>query len=182
VRNRIFFKLLAAFLVVIVAAAVTFDRDAGRRMASFSAQRNRAQPHPEERSSSLTASKPTEVTPSPTLPRRKANPPALASPSSIPRAKSWPIPSQIPPAWKTILRVRNSSLRSKAKSAAMNARSATLGIPFLYIAVPVSGGAVRLAYPLSDVEAVSAQVRRRLELASGITFLFALIVAAAASQ
>jgi two-component system phosphate regulon sensor histidine kinase PhoR len=61
-------------------------------------------------------------------------------------------------------------------------RSATLGIPFLYIAAPVSGGAVRLAYPLSDVENVSVQVRRRLELASSLAFLFALFVAAIASQ
>ncbi|MEY2393953.1 MAG: two-component system, OmpR family, phosphate regulon sensor histidine kinase PhoR [Acidobacteriaceae bacterium] len=61
-------------------------------------------------------------------------------------------------------------------------RSATIGIPFLYIAVPVSGGAVRLAYPLSDVEAVAAQVRHRLALASGLAFLFALIVAAAAAH
>ena len=61
-------------------------------------------------------------------------------------------------------------------------RSATIGTPFLYVAAPVSGGAVRLAYPLSDVEAVSLQVRRRLELASGLAFFFALFVAAIASQ
>src|SRR5712671_3122721 len=61
-------------------------------------------------------------------------------------------------------------------------RSATIGIPFLYIAGPISGGAVRLAYPLSDVEAVAAQVRHRLALASGLAFLFALIVAAAAAH
>ena len=61
-------------------------------------------------------------------------------------------------------------------------RSATIGVPFLYVAAPVSGGAVRLAYPLSDVEAVSLVVRRRLEQASGLAFLFALIVAAVAAQ
>ena len=61
-------------------------------------------------------------------------------------------------------------------------RSSTIGIPFLYIAVPISGGAVRLAYPLSDVEAVSAQVRRRLEIAFVLAFLFALIVAGIASN
>jgi two-component system, OmpR family, phosphate regulon sensor histidine kinase PhoR len=60
-------------------------------------------------------------------------------------------------------------------------RSATVGTPFLYVAVPISGGAVRLAYPLSDVEAVSAQVRHRLEWASAMAFCFALIVAAVAS-
>ena len=61
-------------------------------------------------------------------------------------------------------------------------RSSTIGIQFLYVAVPISGGAVRLAYPLSDVEAVSAQVRRRLALASGLAFLFALVVAAFAAR
>ena len=40
---------------------------------------------------------------------------------------------------------------------------------------------MRLAYPLSDVEAVSLQVRRRLELGSALAFLFALVVAAVAS-
>jgi len=43
------------------------------------------------------------------------------------------------------------------------------------------GGAVRLAYPLSDVEAVALQIRHRLELASGLAFLFAFVVAAIAA-
>lgn len=60
-------------------------------------------------------------------------------------------------------------------------RSATLGIPFLYVAAPVSGGAVRLAYPLSDVEAVQAKVRNRLLLGSAIALLIALMVATVAS-
>ena len=60
-------------------------------------------------------------------------------------------------------------------------RSATLGIPFLYVAVPVSGGAVRLAYPLSDVEAVQSQVNRRLFWGSVIALLLALLIAALAS-
>ena len=61
-------------------------------------------------------------------------------------------------------------------------RSSTIGIPFLYVAVPISGGAVRLAYPLSDVDAVSQQVRRRLEFASCLAFVFALLVAAVAAN
>ena len=60
-------------------------------------------------------------------------------------------------------------------------RSATLGIPFLYVAAPISGGAVRLAYPLSDVEAVQAQVRRRLLWGSFVAFLVALLIAGTAS-
>jgi two-component system, OmpR family, phosphate regulon sensor histidine kinase PhoR len=59
--------------------------------------------------------------------------------------------------------------------------SVTLGVPFLYVAAPVSGGAVRLAYPLSDVEAVKTQVRHRMLWGAGLALLIALIVAAAAS-
>lgn len=60
-------------------------------------------------------------------------------------------------------------------------RSATVGIPFLYVAAPIAGGAVRLAYPLSDVEAVQSQVRYRLLWGSLLASLFALLIAAAAS-
>jgi two-component system phosphate regulon sensor histidine kinase PhoR len=60
-------------------------------------------------------------------------------------------------------------------------RSATLGIPFLYVAAPIAGGAVRLAYPLSDVEAVQAQVRKQLLWGSLLASLFALLIAAGAS-
>jgi two-component system, OmpR family, phosphate regulon sensor histidine kinase PhoR len=60
-------------------------------------------------------------------------------------------------------------------------RSATLGIPFLYIAAPIAGGAVRFAYPLSDVEAVQAQVRRHLLWGSLFASFVALLIAAAAS-
>jgi two-component system, OmpR family, phosphate regulon sensor histidine kinase PhoR len=59
--------------------------------------------------------------------------------------------------------------------------STSLGVPFLYVAAPVSGGAVRLAYPLSDVEAVKTQVRHRMLWGAGLALLIALIVAAAAS-
>ncbi len=60
-------------------------------------------------------------------------------------------------------------------------RSATLGIPFLYVAAPIAGGAVRLAYPLSDVEAVQAKVRHHLFWGSLFASLFALLIAAGAS-
>jgi two-component system phosphate regulon sensor histidine kinase PhoR len=60
-------------------------------------------------------------------------------------------------------------------------RSATLGIPFLYVAAPISGGAVRLAYPLSDVEAVQAQVRHRLLWGSLVAFVVATLIAGLAA-
>jgi len=60
-------------------------------------------------------------------------------------------------------------------------RSATVGTRFLYIAAPVSGGAVRLAYPLSDVEVIQQQVYRRMLWGSALALIIALLVAATAS-
>ena len=60
-------------------------------------------------------------------------------------------------------------------------RSATLGIPFLYVAAPISGGAVRLAYPLSDLQTIQGQVRGKLILGSILAAIVALLIAAAAS-
>jgi len=61
-------------------------------------------------------------------------------------------------------------------------RSQTLGIQFLYVAVPIPGGAVRLAYPLSDVEAAIGQSRKALLTGLSIAFLIALAVSGIASQ
>ncbi len=61
-------------------------------------------------------------------------------------------------------------------------RSRTLGIEFLYVAVPVSGGAARLAYPLSDIEASTATIRRTLLSGSALTFLVALVLAGVVAQ
>ncbi len=60
--------------------------------------------------------------------------------------------------------------------------SHTIGIPFLYVAAPVSGGAVRFAYPLSEIETTRNKVVRALRWGSLSAFLFAVIVAAAASH
>jgi two-component system phosphate regulon sensor histidine kinase PhoR len=59
--------------------------------------------------------------------------------------------------------------------------SSSLGIPFLYVAVPITGGAVRLGYPLSDVEAVQTEVHRRLAWGSALALTIALLVAGVAS-
>jgi two-component system, OmpR family, phosphate regulon sensor histidine kinase PhoR len=61
-------------------------------------------------------------------------------------------------------------------------RSHTLGIPFLYVAAPIAGGAVRLAYPLSDVEAATRNVNRTLLLGSALAFGVALVLAGMAAQ
>jgi two-component system phosphate regulon sensor histidine kinase PhoR len=60
--------------------------------------------------------------------------------------------------------------------------SHTLGIPFLYVAVPIPHGAVRLAYPLSEIQASLARIRHTLFLSSAVVFGLALILAAVAAQ
>jgi len=61
-------------------------------------------------------------------------------------------------------------------------KSHTLAIPFLYVAAPVSGGAVRLAYPLEEIETANRQLAKALFWGSLAALAFALIAAAAASQ
>ncbi len=60
--------------------------------------------------------------------------------------------------------------------------SHTVGIPFLYVAAPIQGGAVRLAYPLSAIQALTHKVRMRLLGASGLALLLALVLAAVIAQ
>ncbi len=60
--------------------------------------------------------------------------------------------------------------------------SRTLGIPFLYVAAPVSGGAVRLAYTLGEIETTSHQLNKALLWGSLIAFAAAMLVAVAASH
>jgi len=61
-------------------------------------------------------------------------------------------------------------------------RSHTMGVPFIYVAAPISGGAVRLAYPMSDVDTALARIRHQIFLASAIAFLVALLIAGITAQ
>ncbi len=61
-------------------------------------------------------------------------------------------------------------------------RSQPLGVPFVYVAAPVSGGAVRLAYPLPEIEITDRPLGMALFWGSLTAFVFALMVAAIAAQ
>ena len=56
--------------------------------------------------------------------------------------------------------------------------SATLGIPFLYVAVPYPGGALRLAVPLSEIRRQTERFRQRILTSTAIAFIPALLIAA----
>jgi two-component system phosphate regulon sensor histidine kinase PhoR len=182
VRSGIFLKLMAAFLVVILAAAVTFDVTLGG--AWQASLRNEIERNLVQKTQLLAHRVETD---------RSGH--SLADIAAQEAQSAGARVTIIDPAGNVLAdsesgagAVENVAQR-KEFAAALSGRvgedqrrSATIGTPFLYVAAPVSGGAVRLAYPLSDVEAVSLQVRRRLELASGLAFFFALFVAAIASQ
>ncbi len=56
------------------------------------------------------------------------------------------------------------------------------GAQVLFVAVPVSGGAVRLAYPLADVEAAQSEVTHRLLIASVVAIAVAGTLSAVISR
>jgi len=59
-------------------------------------------------------------------------------------------------------------------------RSATMGVPFLYVAVPAAGGewAVRLAVPLSEIDRQVNQIRARMLVSTALAFIPAILIAA----
>jgi two-component system, OmpR family, phosphate regulon sensor histidine kinase PhoR len=181
VTNRIFLKLLAAFLVVIVAAAVIFDvMIGGAWQASLRTEIERnliqktqllAHRVETDRSHSLADIAAQEA-------QSAGARVTIIDPTGkvLADSESNPVSMENHAARPEFAAALSGRIGSNER------RSANIGIPFLYVAVPVSGGAVRLAYPLSDVEAVSAQLRRRLAMASCLAFVFALLVAAIAAH
>ena len=179
-KNRIFFKLLAVFLIVIAATAAILDvMIGGAWEASLRTEieRNLTQKtllfaHRVETDRSHTL---TEIAAQEGL--------AAGARATIIEASGKVLAdSEANPAIMENHATRKEFAAALSGKVGENERrSATVGIPFLYVAAPVSGGAVRLAYPLSDVEAVQAQVHRRLIWGSAVAFVIALLIAGSAS-
>src|SRR5271154_2147365 len=73
-----------------------------------------------------------------------------------------------------------SALRGKLGVDERNSQA--LGVPYMYVAAPVSGGAVRLAYPLPEMEITDHPLAVALFWGSLAAFFFAVLVAAVAAQ
>lgn len=180
-RNRIFFKLLAAFVLVIVAGTVTLD---------ISIRRAWEESLRETIESNL---------------RQKAL--MFANRVQSDRGSSLQQivlqEAQAAGARATIIDVTGRVLADseadvasaknqgqepefvaalRGEIAVASRPSASLGIPFLYVAAPIPGGAARFAYALSDPDAGTARSRNTLLLGSAIAFLAALLIAGAAAQ
>ncbi len=64
------------------------------------------------------------------------------------------------------------------KTGSTRRQSPTLGVPFLYVAVPVPEGALRLAVPLSEIQSQVDAIRRRMLGSTALAFLPAILLAA----
>ncbi len=179
--SRIFLKLLAVFVLVIAAAVVTVDfsvRSAWEKSLRQEIERNLTQKTAlfahrvdTDRSHSLT-----EIAAQEALAAGARA--TIIDPTGKVLADSEAYPSSM-----------ENHARRKEFAAALHGnvgsderRSRTLGVPFLYVAAPVSGGAVRFAYPLSDVEAATKRAPHTLLIASAMAFVLALLIAATAAQ
>jgi two-component system phosphate regulon sensor histidine kinase PhoR len=182
VRSRIFFKLLAAFIVVIATATLTLDLTVRRaweeslysqiqtsltekvKMFAGAVQRERGQESLQRLADEVSAAADARATiidsSGRVLADTRANPNEMENHAARPEFIA--------------------ALHGADGSATRT--SHTVGIPFLYVAAPVPGGAVRLAYPLSSVQEMRRHVRLQLLLASLLGLLLATVLSAAIAQ
>jgi two-component system, OmpR family, phosphate regulon sensor histidine kinase PhoR len=180
VNSRIFFKLLAAFLIVIAATAFTLDFMLGS--AWEASLRTEIERNLTQKTLLFAHRVETDKSHSLTEIAAQESQAAGARATIIDASGQVLADSESNPAAMENHATRREFVAALAgKTGSNERRSATLGIPFLYVAAPVSGGAVRLAYPLSDVEAVQSKVRNRLIWGSAVALLIALLVATVAS-
>ena len=194
-RNRIFLKLLAAFALVIAAATVTLDvsiRHAWEDSLRQEIERNLRQ------KTMMLANRVNSVRemPSPSQTGTSDSPQQVLQNVALQEAQAAGARATIIDAQGKVLADSEADAMSMENHAARpefgaalkgevgtdTRRSRTVGVPFLYVAAPVTGGAVRLAYPLSDVAAVLARVRRTLLVSSLLAFVIALVVSGLAAH
>jgi two-component system phosphate regulon sensor histidine kinase PhoR len=178
VKNRIFFKLLAVFLIVIAVTAITMDFVLGSAWENSLRQeieRNLTQ-------KTLLFAHRVETDRAHSLSEIAAQESHSAGArATIIDSSGKVLADSESDAGGVSADSPEFAAALAGKTTSIERRSATIGVPFLYVAAPITGGAVRLADPLSDVEAVQAQVRRRLLWSSALALLVASIVAALAS-
>ena len=181
-RRRIFFKLLGAFLLVIAVATATMDFVVRRawetslrrelettltqkaRLFAGAVEHERGQRSLQQIAGEVSHSADARATiidsSGKVLADTRANPAEMENHATRPEFIS--------------------ALRGSVGSA--QRVSHTVGIPFLYVAAPVPGGAVRLAYPLASIAQRVRAVRLQLLFASGLALLVALLLATLVSQ
>jgi len=178
VKSRIFFKLLGAFVLVIAVATLTLDfsvrkaweeslfnetRTSLEQKTSLFAhaveqnrQRRSMQAIADDVSTAANARATIIASDGRVLADTRANPADMENHSTRPE----------------FVAALHGSMGTATRT------SHTVGIPFLYVAAPISGGAVRLAYPLSSIQQTTRSVRLHLLWASLAALLIATVISA----
>ncbi len=180
-RNRIFLKLLLLFAVVIAVATVVLDFSLEKTLRHFLS--DRIQRNLTEKTRMFAQR--VEADHSHSLPAIAAEEGGAAGARATIIDSSGKVlaDSEADPSTMENHSRRKEFVAALAGSVGMDQRTShTLSIPFLYVAAPIANGAVRLAYPLSDLEAAVRQLQRKVLLSSGLAFAVGLIVAAVAAQ
>ncbi len=180
-RSHIFLKLLAMFALVIAAATVTLDITITR--AWEGSLREQAKSSLQQKARMLAE-------------RVRANPKADPRSLAAETAQSADVRVTIIDAGGRVLadseadpeKMENHAGRPEFQAALAGREgtdtrtSRTRGAPFLYIAEPAPGGAVRLAYPLALLAQAASSVHRTVLLASLLAFAVAIVLAGVASR
>ncbi len=180
-RSRIFLKLVAAFAIVIATATLTMD---------ITVRRSWEQSLREEIERSLTEktlmfAQRVKNEPEASLPL-VASEEAKASGARatiIRRDGQVLADTEAEPSHMENHATRPEFRAALAGQVGSNTRTShTVGIEFLYVAAPIPGGAVRLAYPLNAIAEANRRVRKTLVGASVLAMLIAMLIAAISAQ
>ena len=177
-RSRIFFKLVGAFVLVIAVATLTLDFSVRKaweesffsetrttleqktRLFAQAVEQNRDRRSMQTIADSVSSAADARATiiesDGRVLADTRANPAEMENHATRPE----------------FIAALHGSIGSATRT------SHTVGIPFLYVAAPIRGGAVRLAYPLSSIQQMTRRIRLQLLWASLVALLLATIISA----
>jgi two-component system phosphate regulon sensor histidine kinase PhoR len=175
-RNRLFLRLLAAFFIVILLSTLTLDLVVRSAWEKSLTDEITAELTQKARLFALQYDH--NQLPLPALVReisqRSGARATVIDSTGKPLADSEANPEQMEnhagrPEFQVALKGGTGSAMRTSK---------TVGIDFLYVAVPAKGGAVRLAYPLAVIKQSTTVIRKKILEASVIACLLAMILAA----
>jgi two-component system, OmpR family, phosphate regulon sensor histidine kinase PhoR len=180
-RSRIFLKLFLAALIIIAACTLTLNVLIGRSWEGML----RDQVETSLRQKALMFASRVQSSPPASLPEitRQAAKAADARVTVIDTTGKVLADSEADPAT-----MENHADRPEVIAAlhghdgSSTRMSRSLGIQMLYVAVPIPGGTVRLAYPLSSIRETNHRIRRDLLEGSALAALLAMLLAFVATQ
>jgi two-component system phosphate regulon sensor histidine kinase PhoR len=181
VKSRIFFKLLGAFLVVILTATLALD--VAIRRAWEDSLQNELERALREKTLLFALRVESDKAISPQQMAAEAARAANARATIIERSGKVIADSEADPATMENHAGRpevTAALRGEVGTAVR--LSHTRGLEFLYVAAPIPNGAVRLAYPLAAIQQAREQVRGTLLMASALALVLAMVLAGLAAQ